>query len=213
MPHRNPDGTFASSETGSYDNYEIQTIVTGLQTDEVNITDALEKFPQFNTFEPLGGLARNEVAELVSMTGLAAVGIPATSDAAAGTQAYVHSELSLDPETSTMPILAGDVTESDKDGVTGVDARNVSITDPDTVHSHSLYAEARSLDDTNGSGAGGTGDTLEYQTAFRPLFGHGPTVDRHDNLFVHLGYDSAGTAQPRLKYYDKMTLVWDVREE
>lgn len=210
MPHRNADGTFASGN--GYDDLEVQTVNTQMFTNSGTITDALEEFAQFNTFEPVGGLSRNEVAELVYLQTNVSLQITGTSDATAGCHAHVLGELSSDPELNATFLNASDRSEQDVDGITGVDAYNNVSNDPEVLQSHAVGAHAESLDDTNGSGSGASGSTLSYDRPYRKMFGHGPTFDRHDDIFVHLGYNSEGTSQPDVEYYDKMTMVWDVRE-
>lgn len=195
-----------------YDELEVQTVNTQMFTDAANITDALEEFDQFNTFEPVGGLDRSEIAELVYVQTNVSMQITGSNDAAAGVHAHVLSELSSDPELNATFLNASDRSETDVDGVTGVDAYNNVSNDPEVLQSHAVGAHAESLDDTNGSGSGASGSVLSYDRPYRQVFGRGPTFDRHDDIFVHLGYNSEGTTQPDVEYYEKMTMVWDIHD-
>lgn len=195
-----------------YDELEVQTVNTQMFTDAVNITDALEEFAQFHTFEPVGGLDRSEIAELVYLQTNVSMQITGSNDAAAGVHAHVLSEFSSDPELNATFLNASDRSEADKDGVTGVDAYNHVSNDPEVLQSHAVGAHAESLDDTNGSGSGASGSVLAYERPYRQVFGRGPTFDRHDDMFIHLGYNSEGTTQPDVEYYESMTLVWDIHD-
>lgn len=210
MPHRNADGTFASGSAG-YDDFEVQNVVTGIDTDSATITDAQEVFEGFNRFEPLGGLSRGEVAELVHCSVQVTASVPNSSDSATVAWVEVSSETSFDSIPHLLPITADDVSETDV--ITGLDARNVDITDPDPLLDHGISVSSVSLDDVNGSGSGGYAESMGYDIPFRAQFGHGPTVDRHDQLFTHIGYQSFGTAQPDFRYFERLNLVWDVQEE
>lgn len=163
------------------------------------------QFDAFESLEPLGGLARDEVAELVGVeiTTLSKGDLQVDN---AGTVGY-RVEVSLD-STSQLSFLDLDG-DNDRGGITGFDPGFIQIVDPDILWSYTIAATAGFEDTLNGTSAGPT-DDLEYRTIpFRSIYGEGPVMDRHDEIFWHIFIFTPGGAPHEI--VEDVHWVWDVR--
>lgn len=214
MPHRDPQtGQFVGSTASqNYTDFDIQQVVTSATSNNTEITDMQQTFDNFNSIEPAGGLARDEVAELVLAIIDVSMAVPTIS--ASGTSTVeIGSEVSADSEPHLLVAMNDGVSESNVDGVTGFDARNVAKVDLDPLYHHTVTGSADSADTTNGVGIGGANSHMQRRLPYRNMFGHGPEFDRHDQINWHLSYQAEGSANPGFRYAERTTLVWDVYDE
>lgn len=217
MAARDPQtGQFVSTEDmNSYDGLDIEVVSAILDSDATELTVGSGKIEPLFSWEPLGGLSRDEVAELVTL--VAVVSLSLNSDVGTDDPAHMTAdwELSFDSTATTLRLAAGqpDVTEADVGGITGVDSRSTRVVDFDVLDFGMASAANPYNNATDGTGGGADSTHLAYSKPFRSWYGGGPVVDRHDELFVHVGFlrelTSAGID---FKLAMKYHLAWDVFE-
>lgn len=202
-----------NSSTG-YDNLEIQILDNELNV-QSDATSAKYEAPQYVSVEPLGGISRGEVAELVGIIGqVSAYSESIGGNTDPGSCRFEYS-LSLDPEINGGRVASN---EKDIDGQTGIDVNEVNAVDPDLLQNYVLAPsnEFNELDTTNGVGTGGGGTTFvsyDVQLDYQSLFGGGPVLDRHDRLYQHANLTLVGDTNSEYSLLVRQNLLWDVRDE
>lgn len=211
MPTRDPQtGQFVSGEAGGWNNLEPQFVSTTLDVKNDAAAGGYTH-EQYQSFEPLGGLQRNEFAELVAIIGTES----ARADAIGGNDipgsCAFHYELSLDPE-----MFGGreEVTSENIDGVTGIDTSAVVAVEPDILRHGHLRVSAGFNDTVNGPGGGGhVHADRPVDHNYRDLLGGGPVLDRHDQLYQHVDRSHVGDTNASYSLHTDWTLFWNVFEE
>lgn len=210
MPHRDPDtGQFVAGDPGrtrdaAYGDFDIQTFRT-LANPNSALTSGIATFENWETFEPLGGLTRDELAELVYLdVSVHPKAAPVADEEGHWSTAW---EFSLDNDPKAID-HDDSVDTADVDGVSGMDRDTWNIeTDPDILDVASASVMA-AVDETSGPGAG-TAVPYDRTYDFRAMFGRGPVLDRHSDLHVHLESDLSGDGiRGQMSY--RLALIWDV---
>lgn len=189
--------------SNAYDEFEIQTVTAGMESDTGNAAVGSNQDGTVHSFQPLGGLARNEVAELV---GLHENFIGWTEDEVAAGHAEGGYEVSMD---STPHLIGpgaasvGDELEQVDDHIaSGVDALRGDTVDPDILRL--IYWQ----------GASESSAQVYQEDRFIPYrmwYGRGPTFDRHDEIFYHgtIYIDDDFAYSTSFQH----TFIWDVFTE
>lgn len=163
-------------------------------------------FDPWTSWEPLGGLTRDELAELVLLVVRAAV---STNDSAGNDKARVTTEWELSSQSSVQMIDPDDPgnRQSDVDGVTGLDRADWDVeSDPDILDHWNVSATVME-DETDGVGLADRGDYFAVHP-LRQWYGRGPVYDRHSELFLHMWEQIAGSPQVDMEV--RISLAWDV---
>lgn len=210
MPHRDPEtGQFVPADAEdvasfAYEDFDVQheRIQFVLGSD---LAGGTTTFEDFHTFEALGGLQRDELAELVAL----AVHVATFASPAADDEGHIRQgwELSMDGASQLVDVDEG-VTTTDVDGVTGVDRNVWSLeSDPDILDVAQI-AYVSGFDEVDGAGMAGS-ENYDRSYHYREWAGLGPVVDRHTNFHVHVEHTLSGdsTRGAVFAYYQ---LIWDV---
>lgn len=224
MPHGTGGGAVRDPETGrfvaqgdgrdfGYSDLDAQHIVFQVDTDN-NLSDSLETVDPAISFDPLGGLARQELAELV-MLKVDSVLQPSATDGADSGRFRAWGEVSFDSDERTLVNEAADVTDAgDYSDITGIQTREVDVVDIDVLDAWAIYVNSPEYDTVNGVGMSASSVPYHNRTAYRALLGAGPMVDRHDELHLHLAHSIEGEADfVDLRWDTRLTLLWDVFEK
>lgn len=210
MPHRDPEtGQFVGGDAEDRVSFAYQDFDVQHERVRFNPTDTLagglNVFEDFHEFEPLGGLQRDELAELVALyVDVALFPSPVADDEG---HLRTHWELSMDSSSQLVDPAAGS-TESDIDGVTGADRTVWSLeSDPDILDVAAV-AYVSGFDEVDGAGMAGT-ESYQRSYLYRPWAGRGPVVDRHTNFHVHMEEALVGDST-RGQVHAYYQLIWDV---
>lgn len=216
MASRDPEtGQFVSGAAGlpGYQNLEIQLVENSLsaQSDLLSGTTFL---PQWDSFEPVGGLQRDERAELVGIRGVEVLEHSAIGGNDQPGGMALGYELSMDPERFGGRDSAD---EQDIQGVTGIDKAILVAVEPDIVRidHFNVSNEFDSVDSTNGTGTGGGGTTTDRRIVdwnLRDQYGRGPVLDRHDQLYMHSTLRKTGDSNSNYDFHVIYLLAWHVTE-
>lgn len=189
-----------------YDDFDVQharSIITVESGDTLTLTTA----EQVNSIEPVGGLTRDEIAELVSLTYHVAA-VSETASPLDNTTFSISYEWTSDSE---MRLSRGDLPEvtADLEG-TGLQLLADSEVDVDRLLFGHVRSHGGHSDDTNGEGGGHDDTTDLWQIPYRTWYGSGPTYDRHNELFENVEVNVTGGFVGR--FITSTTFVWDVRD-
>lgn len=194
----------------SYDAFDIQNVKVTMQGHQ-DLSSGNTLFEQFHSIEPLGGLGRNEVAELVALLRTYDVAPLAAGNAPGHLQ--TQWELSFDSSAHYLGQAddGDEVSDDDNvDSVTGLDREVADSVDVDVLAIMALGESSSYEDATNGTGGSGGPTSMTDHRLYRSWFGAGPTVDRHDELFYHAWLNTDGAASSRVTIMDQY--IWDVVE-
>lgn len=193
----------ARTKDAAYEDFDIQQVHVEISTG-AGLGSAITTFEDWHTSEPLGGLQRDELAELVALM-VDVYNEPEGSAEVAG-RVGVRGELSLDSDPHLVD-LDDAVLTSDVDGITDLDRRVWELeSDPDVLDRWMTYGVNHD-DETNG--LSNSSETVYSRTyAYRPVFGRGPVLDRHSDLHWHIDLDTNGDPRHKLSWFT--TFVWDV---
>lgn len=198
----------ADVRSTEYDDLDVQTVQVEaeLQTDLGTGQTIVENF---HSIEPLGGLARDEIAELVTLNRVITArpqGSP--SDDRTATAEW---ETSFDSSAHFINEGTEEISEQDVEGITGLDRRTADGVDVDVLLNDIVTVVGPWEDETNGTG--GAAGTARDRTVipYRDWYGEGPTTDRHDEIFYHLFLDMFGAQNVNINLVDQY--VWDVRTD
>lgn len=212
MPTRDPQtGKFVSGSTNTaYDDYDVQHTVVEFSPDQTVGAGTTRVEPALS-FEPLGGLGRNEVAELVAVLRHISV-FAQDSGGASASNANVAMEWSFD---STAHFLQSTDSEmeriNDAEGVAGLNILRGEGADIDVLDHYRRGTTTAAHDSTNGGVTGG-GHYADWELIpYRNEFGQGPTADRHDEIFGHGVIEHISNCD--VQFVDRRSWVWDVVEE
>lgn len=189
----------------NYEDLEVQHEVI-LNRYRSDLSGGNTQFEPLHSFEPLNGLARDEVAELVAIY-ITQDSRPSFTQGSENTL-QEEWELSFDSDAH---LQQEDTDETeDFEGLTGFDLNVLNLLDIDVLWQNYRTFQAQILSGSDSAGAGGakSSRTADY-IPYRAWFGQGPITDRHDELFVHFriqnqAFDAFGRTETR------MTLWWDV---
>lgn len=188
---------------GGYDDFEVQHgkwFVFVEQTDTIDTEAA-----QVQVFEPVGGLARGEIAELVALEAQPFIALEGSTATETADLRMVY-ELTSDAD---FRLSFNDVPEVDSDlEGTGVQLFEDDEMDIDRLLHGVANATGMVEDDTNGVGAGGTETWPNHSIPYRERYGGGPTYDRHNELFWHAEFTETGAIPARAGV--AWTAVWDI---
>lgn len=200
-----------------YDGLDVQ-FINANTSHNVNDTDALLR----NQVEPVdGSLGRNEVAELVAVKASPWIFVGTSDNLSVGHGRY---QLGTDPKphfnqghfgfgepaSSQVEVLdtdgPGTITETDLNGNIVEDVENEIWLQTQPHNNGSLS------DDVNGLGAGGTMHMAHVDIHFREMFGKGPVLDRHHDIYEVMTLEKTGEAGGAVSIYRNVQLYWDVQE-
>lgn len=189
----------------SYDDLDVQ-LVTGAFVMAQTATVSNQEFEQSETIDPVGGLARGEVAELVAIDAQFYVihrgGTPTA-------QNFGQFQYELTSDSEFRGSKADRLEETDVDGVSDLDRETFTEVDVDRLLRGMIGGSAAPLDTTNGAGAGPANMSDRITIPYRDWFGGGPTYDRHNELFLHALLDETGAAILDLGW--EIQIWWDVQ--
>lgn len=190
----------------AYEEFDIQrvTLLTEYNTD---MSTGESSIDDYHTVEPLGGLGRRELAELVIAIIDHRVG--GTSAGTGGDELEETIEMSLDSTGQLTDVDDLGVTTENVESITGLDRHAVDLESEPDILDVSRITHANPIDDTNGNAAAYT-TTRQAFIPYRPWFGQGPVLDRHSDLHWHLFLQRTGADLGNLDSYYDVTLVWDV---
>lgn len=190
-----------------YEDIDVQRVISHLDTDAGQFTDSQEVIAPWQVFEPLGGLARDELAELVYLDVHAVV----SADSVDNDGRYeLYHEVSLDSDPDTFTILAGAQNRTDVNGVSGLDSRDADVIDVDIIDAGSTYLHSGLEDTTNGPGEGPVWKKYNQNYRYRQLLGAGPVLDRHSEVNHHIAFQITGNTSTNFQYRLETTFWWDV---
>lgn len=203
-------GQFVSTDaedvvSAAYEDFDVQWLSNRVDV-QSDMSTGNHLIEPWQRAEPLGGLTRDELAELVAFEVDAVVDPRGDAGTNSG-KVQMRGELSLDSTAHLCDLPALGTLDENIDGVTGLDrASRVLESEPDIVDVWTVRGSERA-DATNGLGF--TGDREYY--AFVPLrarFGRGPVLDRHSEVFLHIWVELMSSGQPDI--WQDVRLVWDV---
>lgn len=164
--------------SSSYDDLEVENVEVTLEMDTGNDSVGSNQQGTVFSFEPLGGLSRGEAAELVAvhetMMGWAEDQVAAGHQEGGWEVSFDSSFHLLGPAGD----LGDELTQTSDlgDFGTGIGSMTGQTIDPDILRF--LYWAG-----DNSSGVQNYTETNIFP--YRQLYGAGPTVDRHDEIFYH----------------------------
>lgn len=206
--------TRGSSASEGYNDLEIQLVSVKLSLESDYGSPGI-LHEQYWMNEPLGGIQRGEVAELVAIKGnVTAFEQSIGGNTRPGSCEFLW-ELTMDPEFNGGE---GASVDNDIDGVTGAKTADGSHVEPDILDKQHLGVsnEFDSTDTTNGVGTGGGGTTSlvsSLDVNYRDLLGGGPVLDRHDRLYQHADVELLGDANSEYHLDTRAVFFWDVQED
>lgn len=175
----------------------------------------------WNSFEPTGGLARDQVAELVSLEATSYMIVEDFDDSFGDVvPTTVDTYLSADSQFEFATLNR----ESDPENEQGTDIGNSILSgnndDPDTLQQFSASVGGVQSDDSNGVGLNLNDSVVSHvpMKNYRMNFGDmGPVYDRHDNFYFHSRFrtvfGSAGLDSAQLVHRTVLRMDWDVYTE
>lgn len=197
-------------QSTEYDDYDVQTVVVEMQPQQ-DIGAGSTVHDNVFSFEPLGGLARDEIAELVALTESTSTH-PRVTDVEDPAETHTRWEVSFDSRSQLVDGSQSNVERlEDLDGVLGADVLVGQKVDVDILRRFSLGACSSHSDDTAGEGGPGAASNDFEIIPYRQVYGSGPTVDRHDEIYYHVRQrtNGSGAAQIGVEH----TYVWDVKQQ
>lgn len=199
---------------GGFEGLDIQVMDVDFKV-QSDTTTGVYNVPQYDSFEPLGGLSRDERAELVAIVGQVAASHEAIGGNDIPGSCKFEWEFTLDPEINGGHAASQ---EQNVDGITGLDVVSVNRDDPDQLQNYVLRVGNifGQYDATAGAGSGGGASiysSYDVQLDFRNLLGGGPVLDRHDQLYQHASVELFGDTNSEYVLSTRQTLFWDVTEE
>lgn len=189
--------------SAEYDDFEIQheVVINRYRTD---MAGGNTQFEPLHSFEPVNGLARDEVAELVA---LSIQQYSTSGETSANDRVQEEWELSYD---SNAHLQQEDTNETeDFEGLTGFDVNTLNILDIDVLWHWYRGVQSQIISGSDSAGAGPMSQDMVEWVPYRPWFGVGPTADRHDELFLHFRVQN-DTIDTPLRTETRLVLVWDV---
>lgn len=202
----------------AYDDFEVQHFMHTYKNS--NAVSGNSTVGGSGRWEPVGGLTRDEVAELVARVDN---GIFAFQHAGASQNSVIHAryELSLspDPQVTSVGLInafaPADDTTGFEQNIGPADGLEVSyegdgVIANDVLVFHFLHQFNHVSDTAAGVGAGGTMHMPHKDFNFRGMYGTGPIIDQHDTLYEHVDVDMDNPTDSFL--YVNQSLVWDVQE-
>lgn len=191
--------------TGGYDEFEHQHVTLAIDDDTGSGTGSNVNVNNAHSIEPLGGLGRDEIAELVALherlfiwgedavaNGHFEGGFEVSSD----TQAHFLGPAGLGSDFGDELVRNQDAVQSGTDTITA-DTMDIDVLRTIVWAGGSFSGSATALEGR---------ELIEY----RDEFGTGPEFDRHDNINYHLQFyvdDDMGFTIWLNHHY-----VWDVFE-
>jgi hypothetical protein len=162
--------------------------------------------------EPLGGLGRDTVAELVWGSYELSV-VPQSTQTSDGTlyvQAVMGTQADqLDDLSRSNRLADAGTNTGEQVDVKGLD----NEVDYDVMWSGGVYATGPFSDGGTGVGGGGTPGTISEQIPYRQIAGHsGPVMDRHTEYGASFNLQAFNIADTRVRADLTAMLVYDVRE-
>lgn len=215
----------------AWDELEHQIFTVEVEVNESDWGTGLGLWQPVITIDPVDGLERDEVAELVALEYVMVL-----SDNKAHTdEARIRSgfEVSLEPTAKILPVVSNTFSQTqtfDKAPTDGGTAQvglspgtNIDsstggedqggILDTDVLMWDSMRTWNGAQDTTTGAGAGGENRSTHHKLInYRDEFGRGPEVDRHNNLFVHALMDIKVNQRAALAGLEAR-MHWNVFEE
>lgn len=212
MPHMDTSAGVTDSST-DYSDFRFQQAnldVVKLDTGNTNLTG----FYDFEPLEPVGGLANNEVAELVYLETQVGMEFEQESDdqdvgSSTEVRGTVGSNLSND---------AGSLVANGGINVDGeLSDDSLGDLDGNTLADNRIFQMFRVEgspafdDEANGTGGGGSAPQQVYEKHFRDLTGRGPVLDQTDDMSATIRIvtgDSVITERANVRLH----MYWDVAE-
>lgn len=200
--------------TDEYNNLQVQrnNIRHTVQFGEEGFSEGNEQnVEQVMSLDPAGGLARDEAAELVALE-IESIAVDAKGTVVGEGNIDVSEmgTFSTDPE---YPFTTTEVNE-DSTSDPGFVETYSNDDDPDTLDTWLTHHGAYAFDETDGVGYGLTGYKYSRYIPFRPRFGEGPVMDRHDTIYLHkkfIGPDlDEGTDPLTVGFLTTSSWFWDV---
>lgn len=158
--------------------------------------------------DPAGGLARDEVAELVHAefnlstnvknAGTLDGNIEAKWQVTFGDQAPMH----YGPDGNFTETFDGE----------SIDVKVMESTDPDLVFYRRQRAFQQVVDPAAGVGAGGTFPNETVQYSLRDMYGQGPLAGSRDSLNFFLNWDNDGIQNQDVNSCCSVNLAWEIHE-
>lgn len=193
---------------------EIRTTADydGTNTGEDDLT-----IPQLTVIEPLGGLGRDELAELVAVVHETLITSRTSNAGTVPADTHAYFEVSLDPTIQASRydpegnIQYTDEFQLDGDG-DGTDDTFIrtgpSLVDPDIMWTAEAQHFPASEDAPSGSGWGGFTTYDKTTLDFQDLLGGGPVLDRHNEVYFHGSLGGHGSAIQAAQH--RVRMYWNV---
>lgn len=169
------------------------------------------------TIAPVGGLDRQEIAELIAIEsyGIFAFSQP-SGDEVGISVSDCEVELSLNPDQQMIgPAPVEETTDTfvdDASGETVTINKNLrESTSTDVLFWSKPHNWIGWDDETNGSGGGSTMHMDHWHRNYRELLGGGPEVDQHDTLYLYQSLGQHNMTNSPINLYNNFHLYWDVR--
>lgn len=160
--------------------------------------------------EPIGGLERGEIAELLAIRLYCEAYTNSTQTADGAVRGSV--EISREPVFQT---LDGDQITT---GTGSLDGLNYQVVGPGETFEPDVLARAQSMgfspfsDGSSGVGGGGSTTQGVYEMDFMETFGSGPLFDRNDEFFQHVNWIQWNVADAALHVDWFYEMYWGVHE-
>jgi len=206
--------TRSEEKAETYSGLEFQHLVTKLNVKQPeNLTE--NQVVDETDFEPVGGLAHNEVAELVHLVRYNTLHMSATDvvlDDPVGCEAEIA--LGIDMAGDEWPQSGSPVKQidPDSDGTDEAGLANSSTIEQGLLDMNFLSVGMAWEDETNGTGGGASPLHGERETNFRRNYGRGPVVSVTDDLVVRNEVQFEDMDGHEIEASSGWTLAWDVFE-
>jgi hypothetical protein len=160
--------------------------------------------------EPVAGLERGEIAELLSVRLTTEAYVNSTSTADGAVRGSV--EISREPVFQTVD---GDQIVT---GTGSNDGLNYQVVGPGQTLEPDVLARAQSMGfapfQDSASGVGGAGSTTQgrFEMDFLETYGSGPLFDRNDEFYTHVGWTQWNVDDAALHVDWYLDMAWGIHE-
>lgn len=208
------DVNTSSGDMGTdYSDFQYQqvTLVQRVDAADGNVSSTSTALVNFEPLGAIGGLANNEVAELVAYRleiGFDGADPQVAGDQDVGGTMHIQGSVGANIDPDALPESGQGVTvdESDNNRTFAVERADDAIFE--------MYQAEASLpfdDETNGQGGGGYFQTDLHDRNWRELTGRGPVLDQNDDLtVVQETTNNDSVIEPEVTV--TVHCVWDVAE-
>jgi len=204
-------GSTASTDYADFE-YQQMTVAQRLNAADNQPAASGTVIANFDVLGDVGGLANNEVAELVYFA--LELGFDGADSAIAGDQdvggtIFVQGSLGSNITEQALP-LSGNFSQPDQ--ADNGQTQQLSKSDDAIFEDYTMEASLPFDDETNGTGGGGYVDTgTVHERNYRSLTGRGPVLDQNDDLTIVQSYtNNDSVIEPNV--VTTVHAVWDVAE-